>query len=160
MTEKRKDLISAIFFLAFAVFVFVQSFHIRMSTADSLGPQFFPRIISIVMAALAAVQLARNIDGFKASDEEAAASGLSFNLPLILTVGLLIGYFLLLEKVGFIILTTVYLFCQIYLLLPKGSLANKKTLIISVAVALVMPTAIYMLFYHGFMIFLPPGILG
>ena len=160
MSETRKELVAAIFFIALAAFIYIQSFAITMSNADSLGPQFFPRMVSVAMALLAIIQLVKNIDGFKASQEEKEKTGFSLNMPLLLTMALLVGYFLFLKTVGFILLTMIYLFCQIYLLLPKGSLANKKTLIASLVTSIVAPVGIYMLFYHGFMIFLPPGILG
>jgi len=92
--------------------------------------------------------------------ESAVEKKFSWNLPLILTIVLLAGYFLLLEYVGFIILTTIYLFCQIFLLLPKGSIKNKRYLTIATIISIVAPVCIYMLFYKVFMIFLPAGLLG
>jgi len=164
LSSIRKDLYSGIFFFLFSIFLYAESFAIKLSKADALGPQFFPRMVAIVMAVLSIIQILKCIK--KASQKEtmqsesAVEKKFSWNLPLILTIVLLAGYFLLLEYVGFIILTTIYLFCQIFLLLPKGSIKNKRYLTIATIISIVAPVCIYMLFYKVFMIFLPAGLLG
>ena len=79
---------------------------------------------------------------------------------MLLTIGLLVAYFLLIKSVGYIVLTAIYLFCQMFILLPKGAIKNVKYLAIVIATSIIVPTGIYMLFYKVFMIFLPAGILG
>lgn len=166
MSNGRKDLYTGIFFILFAVFLYAQSYAIKMSKADALGPQFFPRLVAVAITILAVVLILKSIAAIKAEKAEAAdkpaeaSKGIPWNAPLLLTMALLIGYFLLVDKVGFIILTTIYLFCQMFLLLPKGSIKNMKYLIVVAAVSIVIPVGIYMLFYKVFSIFLPAGILG
>lgn len=164
MSIIKKDLYSGVFFFLFSIFLYAESYAIKLSKADALGPQFFPRMVAIVMAVLSIIQMLRCIKKGRQKEavqsESAVQKGFSWNLPLALTIVLLAGYFLLLESVGFIILTTIYLFCQIFLLLPKGSIKNKRYLVIAATISILAPISIYLLFYKVFMIFLPAGILG
>lgn len=164
MSSIKKDLYSGIFFFFFSIFLYAESYAIKLSKADALGPQFFPRMVAIVMAVLSVIQIFKCIKKVSQKEtvqsEPAVEKRFSWNLPLTLTIVLLAGYFLLLEYVGFIILTTIYLFCQIFLLLPKGSIKNKRYLIIAATISILAPISIYLLFYKVFMIFLPAGILG
>ena len=164
MSESRKDQISGFVFLAFSIFVYAASYSIKMTKADSLGPQFFPRVVSILMGVLALIQIfgstRENLKEQKNGAVKAEKKGFALNLPLLLSLALLVGYYLLLKTVGFVPLTIIYLFCQMYLLFPKGALKEKKLLIISACTSVIVPFAIYYLFYYGFQIFLPAGILG
>lgn len=158
MSESLKDKLSGLVFLAFSIFVYAASYSIRTTKADSLGPQFFPRMVAIIMGILAIIQIFTAFT--RKTGKESESKGFAFNWPLILSIALLIAYCYFLKQVGFIVLTTIYLFCQIYLLFPAGSFANKKLLIISIVASLAVPAGIYYLFYYGFQIFLPAGILG
>ena len=164
MSESRKDQLSGLVFLAFSIFVYAASFSIKMSKADSLGPQFFPRVVSILMGVLSVIQIfgstRKNIREKHEKNGGAEKKPFTWNLPLLLSLALLFGYYFLLKPVGFVPLTIVYLFCQMYLLFPRGSFKEKKLLIISACTSVIVPFAIYYLFYFGFQIFLPAGILG
>ena len=161
MSESRKDQLSGLVFLAFSIFLYAGSYAIKMSKADSLGPQFFPRIVAIVMGVLSVIQIFGSTrKNLKEKGQKAEQKPCAFNLPLLLSIALLVGYYFLLKPVGFIPLTIVYLFCQMYLLFPRGSFKEKKLLIISICTAVAVPIAVYYLFYYGFQIFLPAGILG
>ncbi len=161
MSESTKDKIAGLVFLAFSIFVYAASYSIKTTKSDALGPQFFPRLVAILIGILAVIQIFGSF-GHKVQNQNKTVEKKSFaiNWPLILSVALLVAYCYLLKDVGFIILTTIYLFCQIYLLFPKGSFENKKLLIISIIASLIVPVGIYYLFYYGFQIFLPAGILG
>ena len=160
MSESLKDKLSGLVFLAFSIFIYAASYSIRTTKADSLGPQFFPRTVAVIMGILAVIQIFTAFTTKDKANTESESKVFAINWPLILSIALLIAYCYLLKEVGFIVLTTIYLFCQIYLLFPKGSFANKKLLIISIIASLAVPAGIYYLFYYGFQIFLPAGILG
>ena len=160
MSESLKDKLSGLVFLAFSIFIYAASYSIRTTKADSLGPQFFPRTVAVIMGILAVIQIFTAFTSKDKANTESGSKSFAVNWPLILSIALLIAYCYLLKEVGFIVLTTIYLFCQIYLLFPKGSFANKKLLIISIIASLAVPAGIYYLFYYGFQIFLPAGILG
>ena len=166
MNSGHKDLCSGIFFLLFAVFLYAQSFAIKMSTSDALGPQFFPRMVVICMVVLSAIVIIKAVGTINqerqasGSEKSAKEKKIPWNIPLLLTVALLIAYFLLIMSVGYIVLTAIYLFCQMFILLPRGAIRNIKYLAVVSATSILIPVGIYLLFYRVFMIFLPAGILG
>ena len=160
MSTERKNLISGIFFLLFAAFVYAESYAIKMTKADSLGPQFFPRLVAFFTAALAIYLIVSSILKMKRETAPTEKTGFHLNVNLLLTCVILVAYFLLVKTVGFVVLTAVYLFLQMLLLLPKGSVKNKKYMIITAVTSVVVPVFIYLLFYKVFQIFLPAGILG
>ncbi len=166
MNSGHKDLCSGIFFLLFAGFLYAQSFAITMSTADALGPQFFPRLVVVLMVILSAVVIVKAVGTIKKEGTVSSNKGntpgkrMEWNLPLLLTVGLLIAYFLFIKSVGYIILTAAYLFCQMFILLPQGAIKNVKYIAVVTTTSILIPVGIYLLFYKVFMIFLPASILG
>ncbi len=83
-----------------------------------------------------------------------------FNIRAAATIGILFAYALLVQTVGFIIMTAVYLLAQILLLLPEKRLRSGKGILVTAAVSVVTPILIYELFYRAFSIFLPTGLLG
>ncbi|MBW7571411.1 tripartite tricarboxylate transporter TctB family protein [Caproiciproducens faecalis] len=165
MSSTRKNIFSGIFFLLFAAFIYIESNFINLSKADPIGPQFFPRVIAIVMAILAVVQIVKNWvvlkkEKVQQTDEKAETKKSSSKMAFWLTVAMLIVYPLVIQYVGFIILTSVYLFCQIFLLLPEGSIRSKKNVIKAAIISVVFTVCVYFLFTKMFLIFLPSGLLG
>ena len=165
MSERKKNIASGIFFLVFAIALYAGSFSIVLTTADVMGPQFFPRTIAIFTAILAVVQIA--MAWKKTPDEEKAEAegekeGKTEKLDIngVATLAILFLYAVLVDAIGFIIMTALYLFCQISLLLSKEALKSKKTLVVTGLVSVLTPVFIYYLFYYAFSIFLPTGILG
>ena len=165
MSNGHKNLYSGIFFIFFSAFLFIESFNIKMSTADALGPQFFPRLVAFLMLVLALVLIFLSVKNWnQAKAEEAAMPAekrkITFNFPLVASIVLLFGYFLVLEHLGFMISTAIYLFCQMFLLLPQGSFKKPRYLVIVTLVSVGLSVFIYYLFLLAFSIFLPAGILG
>lgn len=153
---KYKDLGAGIFFMIFSILMYLNSFKIVITVHDAMGPRFFPQLISIVLGLLSLILIIKSFN----SKLEIKYKRFE-NIPsMILTILLLASYALLVEKIGFIIMTTFYLFFQILLLLPKELLKNKKYLIMTGTIALFIPVTLYYLFYNIFSIFLPVGILG
>lgn len=150
-----RDLGTGLFFMIFAIVMYQQSYNIVITVHDAMGPRFFPQLVSILMGILSIILI---ISSFKSSLEP----GKKFEnkSSLLTTIIILILYALFLEKIGFIILTTIYLFFQIILLLPKEYIKNRKYLLITGAVSIITPIFLYFLFYKVFSIFLPAGILG
>ncbi|MEH1740617.1 MAG: tripartite tricarboxylate transporter TctB family protein [Fusobacterium varium] len=150
-----KDLGAGIFFLLFSIIIYTQSLKINVTVGDIMGPRFFPQLVSIIMGILSFILI---VASFKS--EEKSGKIFENKLSMIMTLIILLMYAILLEIVGFVILTIFYLFIQILLLLPKEYLRNKKYLVITGFVAIITPIFLYLLFYNVFSIFLPAGILG
>lgn len=160
MMTRFRDLIGGVFFLAFSIFLYVTSYQIRLTKADPIGPQFFPRMVALLMGTLALISIVRSLLRLR---EQAGTAGSAPKKPFAAvaflgTCVLLVAYMLLIDKVGFIPLSIVYLYLQILLVSPPEELA-KKNLLINGVVAVLVPVTLYYLFYHAFGIFLPAGIL-
>ncbi|MDR2589266.1 MAG: tripartite tricarboxylate transporter TctB family protein [Spirochaetales bacterium] len=160
MSHEKKNIISGFFFLALSVFIYAVSYTIKLVKADSLGPQFFPRLVSFIMAQLAVYLIAVNALRLRRNREKTEKKIFKLNIPLIVTSVLLVAYGLLINSLGFIVTTMLYLFVQIYMLLPLECLKKRSYMIITACVSLLTPVFIYYLFYMAFNIFLPVGILG
>lgn len=158
MSQNKKEALSGVIFFLIAVGLYGGSYSIVVTTADAMGPQFFPRTVAILMGLLAVVQVVVSLK--KESGEMVSGEKGGFNLRAGATIAILFAYALLVQKIGFVILTAIYLMAQICLLLPTERLKSRKGILITAAVSVVTPIFIYVLFYRGFGIFLPAGLLG
>ena len=158
MSENKKNFFAGIFFLIFGIFIFVNSFSLPTSTADPLGPAGVPRLISSLMVILAVILMIQGLKGMK-EEGRVPNAPFVFNNRLVLTIAILVIYFLFIRKIGFVVLTACYLFCQILLLLPSGSIRNAKRMVTTILISVITPLFIYLLFSRMFNIFLPKGIV-
>ena len=79
------------------------------------------------------------------------------NRPLVLTTVLLFAYYFLCMGVGFTFTSIVYLLCSSWVLMPDASKKNKKTLLVIVLVAILVPVFLDTVFMQVFHIMLPKG---
>ena len=159
MNNYKRDIVSAFIFIVLGVLIYAGSYSIIVTKADTMGPQFFPRLVAVCMIGLSIIQIIKSIMLHKKEKTETALN-FKINKKVIISIIVLFAYALLVEKVGFLILTIIYVFIQIYLLLPQNKYKDKKTVIITSIVSVAAPVIIYFTFYEAFSIFLPPGILG
>ena len=68
----------------------------------------------------------------------------------------MVGYFVLMPYIGFLIMTTIYLFLQMLLLSDKS---NKK-IVSFFAISIVSSLVTYFIFRSIFYVMLPSGIFG
>jgi putative tricarboxylic transport membrane protein len=73
-----------------------------------------------------------------------------------LTFALMVIYVALLDSIGFLIMSAVYVFFQILLLSRK----DQKNYLVTAIAAIVSSAAIYYLFLYGFKMILPIGLLA
>ncbi|NNJ32839.1 tripartite tricarboxylate transporter TctB family protein [Lacrimispora defluvii] len=158
MSEKKKNVYAGITFLLFAIFIYAVSFWIPESKSDVLGSRFFPRCTAVFMGILSGILTLSSI-GFKKSEEtkDGSAQHAGLNYSLLLTCLALILYYLIILQLGFVITSIVYLFCQCLILLPKEDYRNKKKMMITLAISVLVPVAINFIFWKIFMIALPAG---
>ena len=158
MSHNKKEILSGVIFFLIAVALYAGSYAIVVTTNDAMGPQFFPRTVAVIMGLLAVVQVAGGLKKEKTEQGDEGTGG--FNARAAATIAILFAYALLVQTVGFIIMTALYLMAQILLLLPEKRLKSRKGIVITAVVSVVTPIFIYELFYRAFSIFLPTGLLG
>jgi len=153
MSDKKKNILTSVVFLAFGAFVYVQSLGIKHMMANDVGSAFFPKVISVAMIAVAIIRLVMSL-----REPETEKKGDQGNDPKggLLTILLILAYVMAFNSVGFLISTAIYLFLQMLVLTP----AEKRKLPLLALISIVAPLFIYTLFVYIINTPLPKGIFG
>ena len=91
--------------------------------------------------------------------DEASSTEKKENRNVLGTAVLLLVYICLIEPLGFLIASVLYLFAQFLYLTEVSNLRRPKTYVLYFVIALVVSTGIYYLFLNVFHLILPAGIL-
>lgn len=157
--KKYGDIIVSIFFMLLSAAMMVMAKMLPKSTVMEIGPDFMPMCVGILTFILAAALLIISIKSFKmtvAEAEQSEAENLDYKRVLISFI-LILAYVYMLQPIGFIISTIIYLPIQMFILAPADKKGKKD--IIQLAVITVLFTfAVFFLFRYGFKIVLPAGI--
>ena len=159
--KKYGDFIVSAVFLILGAALIIGGKSLPESTVVSVGPDFMPVVLGAVIIALAAILLVTSIVGYKeklAALEGAEPDHCDYKRVLASLV-LSIAYVMLLQPVGFLITTVVYLILQITALAPDEN-RKSKDIIKYVVISVVFTLIVYMLFRYGFKIVLPAGIFA
>lgn len=142
-----RDLVSGLFWLAVAIFATVQGFLLNLGNLNRPGPGFFPFWGGVVLGLLSLILLVRSL-------RKPAASGIpGLRSPKLLVVmGALLGYVVLLEVLGFVAVTFLFLLLLFRL--------ERRGWAFSVVSALLGAFASYVLFQLWLKTQLPVGPLG
>lgn len=144
---RRADLLIGLALLVFAGVYFEQSFAItRGFASDRLGPAFFPRLLALTLAALAATLVVRAVTGRSDPSRPPAVRSRVFAGVLVL----LTAYALLLPWAGFLLTTPVMLGTVIWLL----GLRSWPSL---VGTAVGVTATLYVVFGRALHVLLPMG---
>jgi putative tricarboxylic transport membrane protein len=114
--------------------------------AGRIGPGFFPRIIGGLTVALCVVAIVRCLREGRPADAEPGRHG---RLVALTSLGLL-GYLLVFEYAGAAIASVAFM---LFLL----SVINRGRTVANVALAVLLPAALYVVFQLGLNAGLPPG---
>jgi len=143
-----RDLVSAVFWLAVAIYVSYEGFtKLKLGTLHQPGPGFFPFWGGLLLAACALILLARSV-----KSRERLASGAIPWPALIMVLGALLGYLLFLETLGFIIVTLLFLLA-LFCFAEIGWIKH-------VAWSVIATSLVYALFKLWLKVPLPSGLFG
>lgn len=159
MANKRKE--NFAIFVILAILDVIVFLNIRMIPSGGklgVGADFMPKIVCVLLAICAMGFLIQGLRSPKAEKSEKPAGEIqkSSMIRFAVAMGLLLAYALLLQPVGFIIMTVVYIFFQSLLMVPDEKRSYKTSAILAVVSAVV----IYFIFSKGLSMQLPKGILG
>lgn len=118
-----------------------------------VNAKFMPYILGVVMTVLGIAQIV--VGAITPKSEQAAKKKTDYR-SLLLSAVLMVLYVLLIEPVGFIVTSVVYLFVEFWLLTPPDK-PRRPLLYLSIAV--IGPVLTYLIFRYGFDMLLPVGIL-
>ena len=152
MSNKEKNLVVYLVFMAFGIFLFMESMGIKHMMKNDVGSAFFPKVVAAAITGVSVIRLIMTLRE-PAGERKKSNSDLKGGW---LTIVLIAAYVMAFQPVGFIISTMVYLFLQILVLVPKEKRSWPLTVIISV----VSPIAIYALLPYAISSPLPKGSWG
>lgn len=160
---RYRDIITGVSVILISIVLFVSSFHLRDFAAVRLGPEFVPRLTAVAFGSLGIVLLVQgmiNLRKFreaKAEPEKEPADGDGETRHAVIKSFLLLcAYIYLLDVIGFIIMTAVYLFIQMILLAP---VAERRYTVFAL-ISFITSVSAYYLFVAYFRVMIPAGILG
>ncbi len=108
---KKIDLIPAIFWMGLGIAVAVSSYRLRLGTLANPGPGLAPFFLGIILSLCSLPILVRSflvIMRNQKHEDEPIWSGIQFK-KLIIVVASLLGYWVFLEKIGFVLTTFLLL---------------------------------------------------
>ncbi len=148
----RADRISGFFWLFFSVLVIIESYHLGLGTLHKPGPGFLFFWVNIVLAVLSLIVLIRAWVSKQEEGPQPSIFGTQNVLKIILVMASLFVYALLMETIGFI-LVTLLLF--IYLL----GIIEKKSWFYTIFVSILVTVISYLIFETWLQSQLPKGLL-
>ena len=159
MKRYREIIGGSVFFLCATVY-FVMAFGIKQFNDGIISSDFIPKLYGGILMVLSVLQVLFGVMNFKRQELEAEEENLIQMLtPVVLTFTLLIGYVSMLRSIGFVIMSSLFVFLMTCLLCPKDWRVPKRLLLIAV-IGIGFSAAIYLIFTRGFALTLPAGILG
>ena len=141
------ELVIGLACIALGVVVFIAAGNLQ-TVRLGIGPAGFPKFIAIVLGLLGLAQTATALSaGVKAPEFNVDKKAASL---FIAAVAMSFAYVLLVETIGFIILTPILLIGLMYLF-------GERSIVKMLIIAVITTACIWLLFTEVFMIFLPVG---
>lgn len=122
------------------------------TTAGRIGPGFFPRLIGLALVGALLLALARSARDRKEASEGTGGGG-TYVRTLLLMIGATVLFLVLLEPLGALLAGVGYMLATLTAL-------NRGRWIVNVPVAVILPTALYLLFQTWLGAGLPLGVLA
>lgn len=155
MTNKVRDVILSVIMLAFGLMMVIVARTIPHMIQSDVGSGYVPTFIGACILVVGAAKLILTLvkssptANKKVVFDQDALGGFG-------TIGLMVIYMLIFDKIGFIISSALYLFVQMLLLSDE---TNRKPVLFAI-VAVVLPVAVDALFVYAIHMPLPRGLFG
>ena len=161
MLNKYRDVICGVVIMICAAILFIATFSIKSLLGMNPGPEFMPRVASILLFIVAAgialegMQTAKHYVPEEVSEEEKGYRKAG-NRKVLLSA-ILIGFYVFsMETLGFVISTMIYEFCQMIVLTPLG---KKKNYVLFAIITVISTVFFYVVFTKFLYLMLPAGLL-
>ncbi len=157
--KKYGDIVVGVFFMALSAIMMVMAQMLPKSKVMEIGPDFMPMVIGAITFVLALILTVLNVKNMKlraAELAEAAIDECDYKRVLLSALLVLI-YVFVLQPVGFIVSTLVYLPLQMLVLSPDDQ-RGKKQIIQLLIIDVIFTMIVFFLFRYGFKIVLRAGI--
>lgn len=151
------DFVVGIFFLIVAIAIYVMARALPASLMGGLGSDFMPKVLAVVTGVLAVLQIISGIQKMRTFvPEDQSEEDKPEYLRVLVTIVAFTLYVALMESVGFILTSIVYLFVQMCILATK----EQRNYLMFAVIAIVFNVVVYFVFRNGLNVMLPAGILG
>lgn len=150
---KDNDTILGMIMLFFGIVYGGLTLQIPGTKSQLFDSRFVPILLTVFMIILGGLEIGRGLQKNIVTEKEKKEFDTK---TVIVTFVLIILYILLYSVLGFIITTFLFLFLEMNVLTPTYV---RKNQLVYLLISLVFAFGIYYLFYFGFTIFLPSGIL-
>lgn len=150
---KDNDTILGMIMLFFGIVYGGLTLQIPGTKSQLFDSRFVPILLTVFMIILGGLEIGRGLQKNIATEKEKKEFDTK---TVIITFVLIILYILLYSVLGFIITTFLFLFLEMNVLTPTYV---RKNQLVYLLISLFFAFGIYYLFYFGFTIFLPSGIL-
>jgi putative tricarboxylic transport membrane protein len=157
--KKYNDLILGIIILAFGLIYFLLTQQVPERNVGLVTARFVPNLLSIAMFILGSLQLIAGFSKIKKFTEgpvEGDEEKVDYS-TVVKTLVSIVLYIALIDIVGFLIITAVFLFTQFIVLTPVD---KKKNYVQYAVIAVATSVVIYLVFRNGLDLMLPAGILS
>lgn len=135
---------------------------VYLQTRPKLTPSYasasvVPTLLGVVLLVLSMICIIQGIGKLRAADGEGQKGKTNKDdlLPVVLTFAVMIGYTLIMQPLGFILSTIIFLFLEMLVLSP----ADKRNYLLFAIVAVVFTAVIFVAFRVGLQQLLPRGII-
>lgn len=156
MKAGSRDVLSGTILLALATGIFILGAGIKRILPIGVGSGFFPKVVAVLLAVVALSIIWSGWKALRVDGGVVARLSREQCRVVFATLALIGLYVFLMEPVGFLVSTFVYLVCQFAVLAPSEDRHWKWFIGIAVAATLL----IYFAFVYFFDLILPVGILG
>lgn len=157
--KKYGDIVVGVFFMALSAIMMVMAQMLPKSKVMEIGPDFMPMVIGAITFVLAAILTFLNVKNMKMRVAEIDPSKIDDcdYKRVLLSALLVLIYVFILQPVGFIVSTLVFLPLQMLVLSPDDQ-RGKKQVIQLLIIDVIFTMVVFFLFRYGFKIVLPAGI--
>lgn len=145
----KEALLGVVMIISGLIFI-IMALQLPNTESQLFDSRFMPLVTGIIMIAMGIPQIIQN---YSKEVEEAKQVD---NKTLLITIALLFFYVITYGRLGFVVTSAIFLFFEIINLTPTFL---KKNYVMFVIISIVIPLIVYYLFYYGFRIILPAGIL-
>ncbi len=155
MKPAKRDLIVSIGFMLYSLFMFWGSTKIKTAKVNTISAKFMPRTIAALILLLALILFLRALKALKESSgtpDPVQEKGTNVVLPVL---GILLAGAVFMKRLGFIPTMVLVLFSVFTIIEEK----EKRRYLLYAALSLALPVLIHFLFYKGFSVLLPVGVL-
>lgn len=155
--KKYKMLFTGIFVALFAAAYFAGSLFIRKSKAVSIGADFMPKLYAVILLLLAACLIYQGIrEARRFVGEENNNGERKDTKNVLLTFVLIIAYIAVMELIGFMLSSAIFLFLMSMLLTPADIKRNYK---MALLYSVILSIGAYLLFHNVMFMPLPVGVI-